>query len=135
LESLSAEIEQAIFEAHQNQTHNEYRWASPQFKLTNRHCVRSRILNLKDKNNPLLAAGVLSREILPTEFAHMTSEDMASPQRRQENMRLRRNSLTQTVGVNDMKPVISPDENVPGEPGMDEMGRSGQLGLEYQRPV
>ena len=90
---------------------------------------------MKDKNNPLLIAGVLSREISPQEFAQMSSEDMASPQRRQENMQLRRNSLTQTVGVNDMKPLISPDEGVSGEPGVDEMGRSGQQRVEYQRSV
>jgi hypothetical protein len=65
----------------------------------------------------------------------MTSEDMASPQRRQDNMRIRRKSLSQTVGINDLKPVRSLDEDVPGEVGMDEMGRSGQPGVEYQRPV
>ena len=99
-----------------------------------RHAVRSRILNLKDKNNPFLTAGILNREISPEEFAHMTSEDMASPQRRQENMRIRRNSLTQTVGVYDLQPVRV-DEVVPGESGTDEMGRSGQSGVEYLRPV
>jgi hypothetical protein len=78
---------------------------------------------------------VLTREISATEFAHMTSEEMASPQRRQENVRIRRNSLTQTVGVNDLQPVKSLEGDVPGENGMDEMGRSGQRGLEYQRPV
>ena len=65
----------------------------------------------------------------------MSSEEMASPERRQENMRLRRNSLTQTVGVNDLKPLNNPDEAVPGEHGTDEMGGSGQSGVEYQRPV
>lgn len=67
----------------------------------------------------------------------MTSEEMASPQRRQENIRLRRNSLTQTVGINDLKPIggSGDDTNIPGEVGMDEMGRSGQPGVEYQRPV
>ena len=65
----------------------------------------------------------------------MSSEDMASPQRRQENIRLRRNSLTQTVGVNDLRPMNMPGEDIPGEPGTDEMGRSGQRGVEYQRPV
>ena len=99
------------------------------------HCIRSRILNLKDKNNPLLRAGILSREISPSDFAHMTSEDMASPQRRQENIRLRRSSLTQTVGVNDLRPMNVAAEDIPGEPGMDEMGRSGQRGVEFQRPV
>jgi hypothetical protein len=65
----------------------------------------------------------------------MTSEEMASPERRQENIRLRRNSLSQTVGVNDRRPVNSLDEDVPGEPGTDKMGHSGQKGVEYQRPV
>jgi hypothetical protein len=82
-----------------------------------------------------LTAAVINRDISAEEFAHMTSEEMASPQRRQENIRLRRNSLTQTVGVNDLQPVKSLDEDVPGEPGTDEMGRSGQRGVEYQRPV
>jgi len=100
-----------------------------------RHCIRSRILNLKDKNNPLLRSGILSREFSPIEFAHMSSEDMASPQRRQENIRLRRNSLTQTVGVNDLRPMNMPGEDIPGEPRTDEMGRSGQRGVEFQRPV
>lgn len=61
--------------------------------------MRSRILNLKDKNDPLLIKGNLNHEISPIELAHMLSEEMASPQGRQENMRLR-NSPTQTVGVN-----------------------------------
>ena len=65
----------------------------------------------------------------------MSSEEMASPQRRQENMRLRRKSLSQTVGVNDRKPLTCPDEEVPGELGTDVMERSGQSGVEYQRPV
>ena len=65
----------------------------------------------------------------------MTSEEMASPQRRQENIRLRRNSLTQTVGINDLKPIAGTQEDIPGEIGMDEMGRSGQPGVEYQRPI
>ena len=50
-------------------------------------------------------------------------------------MRLRRNSLSQTVGVNDMKPLNNPNEGSPGEPGTDEIGRSGHTGIEYQRPV
>ena len=65
----------------------------------------------------------------------MTSEEMASPQRRQENIRLRRNSLTQTVGINDLKPIAGTQEDIPGEIGTDEMGRSGQPGVEYQRPI
>jgi len=104
-------------------------------KTDARHCIRSRILNLKDRNNPLLATGVISGVISPTEFAHMTSEEMASPQRRQENIRLRRNSLTQVVGINDRRPIHTADEDIPGEPGTGEMQRSGQPGLEFQRPI
>ena len=100
-----------------------------------RHCIRSRILNLKDKNNPLLSTAVLTREISPVEFANMTSEEMASPQRRQENIRLRRNSLTQSVGINDRRPIHMSDEDIPGELGTGEMARSGQPGLEFQRPI
>lgn len=51
----------------------------------------------------------------------MTSEEMASPQRRQENMRLRRNSLTQSLGISDRRPVGSIDEGVTRELGADEM--------------
>lgn len=145
LQGLSCEIEQAIYEANNNETHNDYRslhlstpFPLPPIVLTNfsrSHCIRSRILNLKDKNNPLLRSGILSRDISPLDFAYMSSEEMASPQRRQENIRMRRNSLTQTVGVNDLRPMNVPSEDIPGEPGMNEMGRSGQMGVEYQRPV
>lgn len=100
-----------------------------------RHGIRSRILNLKDKTNPLLRSSILHHEISPLEFAQMTSEEMASPQRRQENIRLRRSSLSQTVGVNDLRPMDMAGEDIPGELGTDEMGRSGQRGVEYQRPV
>ena len=100
-----------------------------------RHSVRSRILNLKDKNNPLLRISIITQDITPKEFARMTSEEMASPQRRQENIRLRRSSLTETVGINEMRPYSPPDGEAPWEPGQDEMARSGHPGVEYQRPV
>jgi len=65
----------------------------------------------------------------------MTSEEMASPQRRLENTRIRRNSLSQTLGVNDRQRVNIPDEDVPGELGTSDMSHGGQKGVEYQRPV
>jgi hypothetical protein len=66
----------------------------------------------------------------------MTSEEMASPARKQENMRIRRKSLTDSVGINDRRPVKVPDDSIPGEVGADgTMARSGQPGIEYQRPV
>jgi Transcription factor S-II (TFIIS), central domain len=74
--------------------------------------VRSRILNLQDRNNPLLSYGVVRGQISPLELAQMTSEDMASPERRLENQRLRRNSLSQTVGINDRKPANTVEESI-----------------------
>jgi len=90
---------------------------------------------LKDKNNPFLTAGLLTHAISPAQFARMTSEEMASPQRRQENIRLRRKSLNEAVGINDRRPIVTPDEDIPGESGANLMERSGQPGLDYQRPV
>jgi hypothetical protein len=90
---------------------------------------------LKDKNNPFLVTAILNREISPEAFANMTSEDMASPERRQENIRMRRSSLSQIVGINDLKPVRVPDEDIPGELVTGEMYHAGQHGFEYQRPV
>ena len=44
----------------------------------------------------------------------MTSEEMASPARRQENMRIRRKSLMASVGIDDRRPASVPDESIPG---------------------
>jgi len=83
------------------------------------------MFNLKDKSNPSLA---LSRTILPHDFAAMTSEEMASPARRQENMQIRRKSLMASVGIDDRRPVSVPDESILGQSGTDgTVGASGQL--------
>lgn len=51
-------------------------------------------------------------------------------------MRIRRKSLTDSVGINDRRPVKIPDDSIPGEVGADgTMARSGQPGIEFQRPV
>jgi len=53
------------------------------FKVTNpkyKNQIRSRVFNLKDKKNPELRENVLCGVIPPEKFAVMTSEEMASPE-------------------------------------------------------
>jgi len=65
-DSLAEKIEDAIFKDIKN--------SGPNYK--NR--VRSRVLNLRDKNNPSLRLNVLCGDITPEKLSKMSSEEMAS---------------------------------------------------------
>jgi len=67
-EKISSELEDAIFLEFKN-TESKYR---------NR--VKSRVLNLRDKNNPDLLINFLDGHITPERLAKMASEEMASDQ-------------------------------------------------------
>ncbi|KAJ3189127.1 Transcription elongation factor A protein 2 [Gaertneriomyces sp. JEL0708] len=79
------QIEEALYERCQG-SENDYKEA-----------VRSAIFNLKDKRNPLLRERVLGNEISPTEFANMSPEDMASPERQEEIRQARRKSINEVL--------------------------------------
>ncbi|CAJ0645010.1 12333_t:CDS:2 [Entrophospora sp. SA101] len=61
--------------------------------------TRSKIWNLKDKKNPELRQNVVEGIIGEEEFAGMSSEAMASKERRRANKILRKNSLAQSIAV------------------------------------
>ncbi|CAH1762292.1 8289_t:CDS:2 [Entrophospora sp. SA101] len=65
--------------------------------------TRSKIWNLKDKKNPELRQNVVEGIIGEEEFAGMSSEAMASKERRRANKILRKNSLAQSIAVVETK--------------------------------
>lgn len=67
----ATEVERAVFVNQGNTTANDYRGK-----------IRSLFVNLKDKNNPELRAGVVSGEVAVERFVVMTSEEMASEEQR-----------------------------------------------------
>jgi transcription elongation factor S-II len=63
--------------------------------------IRSRFLNLKDKNNPSLRERVLAGEIMPEEFVKMSSEEMASEEMRKRDRKLQEENLFKSRGAQD----------------------------------
>ncbi|KAG2220603.1 hypothetical protein INT45_002625 [Circinella minor] len=86
LQALAKSIENAIYELNDGEINNGYK-----------ESIRSHILNLKDRQNPL-SQRVLTGEVDPMEFASMDSAEMATADRRQSNEQLRRNSLQASMG-------------------------------------
>ncbi|KAI8142963.1 transcription elongation factor S-II [Fennellomyces sp. T-0311] len=88
LQPLAESIESAIYELQNGQVNDGYK-----------ESIRSHILNLKDKQNPLRQR-VLNGEIDPAEFASMDAAEMATADRRKSNEELRRTSLQASMGYN-----------------------------------
>lgn len=74
--ALAANLEEAIFVELSDQ--------EPKYK--NR--IKSRVLNLRDKNNPDLRISFIDGDITSRQFAIMTSEEMASKELNEERKRL-----------------------------------------------
>lgn len=55
--------------------------------------IRSKCLNLKDRDNPGLCRGVYSGDISPAEYVDMTPEEMKSESLRNEETRMRKDSF------------------------------------------
>lgn len=55
--------------------------------------IRSKCLNLKDKNNPSLCERVYSGDITPSRYVDMTPDEMKSESLRNEEMRMMKNSF------------------------------------------
>ncbi|KAH8556439.1 transcription elongation factor S-II [Umbelopsis sp. PMI_123] len=91
--SLANHIEQEIFSQHGQEINNEYKEA-----------VRSHVFNLKDSKNNLRSR-LLNDELQPTVFADMASSEMAAPERRRSNEKLRRESLRDSMAINDLQPM------------------------------
>lgn len=69
---LAANIEDAIFQ--------EFKDSGTKY----RNRVKSRVMNLRDKKNPILKSAILNGEILPMRFAIMKPEEMASDEMKKE---------------------------------------------------
>ncbi|KAL1927634.1 hypothetical protein VTP01DRAFT_3455 [Rhizomucor pusillus] len=98
--ALAELIENEIYKSHHQKVDADYKQS-----------VRSHIFNLKDSNNTIRER-VLSGEIEPSAFAVMTAKDMASPERRREDDRLRRNSIIDSMGFDDRHPRVRHPDNL-----------------------
>jgi transcription elongation factor S-II len=61
--------------------------------------LRSLLVNLKDRANPGLRASVVSGDLPAARFAGMSSEDMASEERKAENARIQEENLFKTYAA------------------------------------
>ncbi|KAK9761570.1 transcription elongation factor TFIIS [Basidiobolus ranarum] len=95
-------IEEGIFNEEHNTSHNY------------RSKIRSKVLNLKDPTNPDLRRSIILGDISVEQFSEMNSEDMASEQRKQENARIRRDSLKNSIGIDNLKPKGSEENEEDG---------------------
>ncbi|KAI8581879.1 hypothetical protein K450DRAFT_229673 [Umbelopsis ramanniana AG] len=91
--TLASNIEEEIFSQHGQEINNEYKEA-----------VRSHVFNLKDSKNNLRSR-LLNDELQPTAFAEMESNEMAAPERRRSNEKLRRESIRESMAINDLQPM------------------------------
>ncbi|KAG2182294.1 hypothetical protein INT43_007221 [Umbelopsis isabellina] len=96
---LASEIEEQIFVHHGNEVNVEYKEA-----------IRSHVLNLKDtKNN--LRNRLLNDQLNASTFADMEGQEMAAPERRMSDEKLRRNSIRDSMAVDDLQPMHRDDED------------------------
>ncbi|CDS05468.1 hypothetical protein LRAMOSA07996 [Lichtheimia ramosa] len=96
---MAKQIEKEIYVANHNQVNNEYK-----------ESIRSHVYNLRDTKNPL-RQHVLSGSISPTELAHMTTKDMASPELRLETEQLRRRSIADSMEYDTIQPRHREQDN------------------------
>ncbi|KAG0164693.1 RNA polymerase II elongation factor [Apophysomyces sp. BC1034] len=91
-DALAKAIEQEIYWEQDQKVNDKYKAA-----------VRTHVFNLKDRKNPLRQK-LISGQINPTHFAHMSASEMATADRRAENELLRRSSIFDSMGIDDLKP-------------------------------
>ncbi|KAJ3558105.1 hypothetical protein NM688_g1107 [Phlebia brevispora] len=65
--------------------------------------IRSLFVNLKDKNNPGLRESVVSGDLPIQRFVKMSSQDMASEERRAADARIREENLFKTLGAEEVQ--------------------------------
>ncbi|KAL0948316.1 hypothetical protein HGRIS_010906 [Hohenbuehelia grisea] len=65
--------------------------------------IRSLFVNLKDKNNPSLREGVVSGDLAPEQFARMSSQDMASEERKAANAKIQAENLFASLGAEEQQ--------------------------------
>lgn len=65
--------------------------------------IRSLYVNLKDKNNPSLRESIVSGELLVQKFCKMTSQEMASEERKAADKRIAEENLFRTLGAEEVQ--------------------------------
>lgn len=91
IHNLSIQIEKELFAQHDFQTTANYRTK-----------FRSLYLNLKDKSNPRLRQDVVSSVITPEKLTKMSTKEMASDQRKQEDKKLSEANFHQALGSEEL---------------------------------
>ncbi|ORX77222.1 hypothetical protein K493DRAFT_408318 [Basidiobolus meristosporus CBS 931.73] len=70
--------------------------------------IRSKVLNLKDQNNPELRKRVVLGDLSAKEFSELNGEELASDQRKKENEEIREEGLKGAIGIDAMIPNSQP---------------------------
>ncbi|KAL4254159.1 Transcription elongation factor [Abortiporus biennis] len=65
--------------------------------------IRSLFVNLKDKNNPGLRESVVSGDLPVAKFAKMTSQEMASEERKAADNKIRQENLFKSLGAEEVQ--------------------------------
>lgn len=65
--------------------------------------IRSLYVNLKDKNNPGLRESVVSGDLPVARFCKMTSQEMASEERKAADNKIRAENLFKTLGAEEVQ--------------------------------
>ena len=91
LSSRALSIEEIIYIQHSRQTSQPYRSK-----------IRSLYLNLKDKSNPSLRDSVVSGDLPASRLCTMTSQDMASEERKQADKKISEANFYNSLGSEEM---------------------------------
>lgn len=93
LSSRALAIEEIVYKQHNRQTLQPYRSK-----------IRSLFLNLKDKNNPSLRDSVVSGDLPASRLCTMTSQEMASEDRKQADKKISEANFYNSLGSEEMAP-------------------------------
>ena len=91
LSARARAIEEMVFKQHKHQTSQPYRTK-----------IRSLYLNLKDKSNPGLRDSVVSGDLPASRLCTMTSQEMASEDRKQADKKISEANFYNSLGSEEM---------------------------------
>lgn len=86
--------------------------------------IRSLYVNLKDKNNPDLRESIVAGDLPVARFCKMTSQEMASEERKSADSKIREENLFKTLGA----------EEVQAETDAFQCGRCKQVSVTFLPP-
>ncbi|KAK4498794.1 hypothetical protein PRZ48_009304 [Zasmidium cellare] len=91
---VARKVEVAAFEHYKNETSAEYKQK-----------IRSLFQNLKMKGNTLLRRDVFSMKITPTRFVTMTSDELKSEEKRQQDAALEKENMNKAMTAQEEKAI------------------------------